>query len=285
MILWLSLNFGLPCSSIPLSCQTWRWHKRTLIIWQLLCRLLANRQLLADPVPVHKLLFQGLTGNPVRACRDQHVWDKVFAPLAQPPWDYDVHSHWQYCHDGLMSQLRIHFPKKRSHPRKPYISDEVWQLRNKRKALRRQAVLRAHLCPRLDFLVPFQIWRQQLPLRRAWLNGFLWVFRCHAAHLRAKPAYKDTQSQLKLALKGQRQEYIEQIAAEADLAPPQEIYKKLRAVGFSSARKSRGRPLPFVLQADGKPAPDIEALRQVWRAHFAAIECGHEPPAQELLQL
>ena len=221
----------------------------------------------------------------VRACRDPQVWSEIFAPLTQPPWEYDVHHHWHHCHTQLTAQLRKRFPKKRSFPRKPYITEEVWIWRNKRKSLRRQALLRAHLCPQLDLLVPFQVWAQQVPLRRALLNGILWLLRCHAAHLRDKQIYRDTQAHLKAALQVQRKQYLEKIAEEADLAPPQEIYKKLRAAGFASSRKSRFRPLPFVLQSNGQPATDIETLRKIWRDHFAAIECGHEIPAQELLQL
>ena len=221
----------------------------------------------------------------VRACRDPRIWNDIFAPLTQPPWEVDVHNHWHHCHSQLTAQLRKRFPKKRSFPRKPYITEEVWAWRNKRKSLRRQALLRAHLCPQLDFLVPFQVWARRIPFRKAFFNGVLWLLRCHAAHLRDKQTYKDTQAQLKAALQVQRRQYLDKVAEEADHAPPQEIYKKLRAAGFSSSRKSKFRPLPYVLQSNGQPAQDIETLRQVWRAHFAAIECGHEIPAQELLQL
>ena len=219
----------------------------------------------------------------VRQCRDHVIWAEVFKDLPEPDWLLDAHSHWQICHTALMERLSVYFPKKKSQPRKPFINDE--ELRNRKCALRRQIALRAHLCPRLDILVPFQVWRDGGTFRAYFLRGLRWLFQCQAAHLRDKPKFADLQRQLRHALQVQRNQYLEQVAAEADNASSDQIYAHLRRAGFRSSRKQGLRPLPCILDAHGQPAEDLDTLRYVWRTHFHAIECGRDIDYDALLQL
>ena len=221
----------------------------------------------------------------VRQCKDHLTWAKVFKDLPEPDWLLDVHSHWQVCHTALMERLSALFPKTKSQPRKPYINDETWEIRNRKCALRRQIALRAHLCPRLDLLVPFQVWRDGGQFRTHFLRGLRWLLQCQAAHLRDKPKFADLQRQLRHALQAQRNQYLEQVAAEADKASSDQVYAHLRRAGFRSSRKQGLRPLPCILDADGQPAEDLDTLRYVWRTHFHAIECGRDIDYEALLQL
>ena len=221
----------------------------------------------------------------VRACRDQEQWRKIFGEIQQPPWEWDLHSHWHHCLTALTEQLAKTFPAKRSAPKKPFITDQVWALRNKQKAMRRQHLWRAHLCPQLDTLVAISVWKGRTDFRKAFLNGILWILRCHIRHAQDKDHYKKIQAELRQALRHQRQNFLETVAEEADQAHPSEIYAALRKAGFSSTRKNKFRPLPMVLTDQGEPAKDVEQLRKTWRDYFASIECGHEVQPEELHQL
>ena len=221
----------------------------------------------------------------VRKCKDHEVWATIFKDLPQPSWNIDVHSHWSLCHQALCDKLRTHFPLRHSRPKKPYVSDETWKLRNQKCALRRQVALRAHLCPRLDILVPFQTWRTGVSYRQAFLKGLCWLLRCQAAHLRDKPLLQGLQAQLRVALHHQRNQFLEIVADEADKAPGDQLYAQLRRAGFCSTRRQRFRPLPMVLDAQGDPAADLSTLRSIWRDHFSAIEGGRNVSHEELLQL
>ena len=221
----------------------------------------------------------------VRACRDRNIWDKVFSNLRTPPWEADVHSHWQTLRDDLVDSLATHFPRKRSTPKKPYISDEVWQLRNHRQALRRQAALHCHLCPRLDILVPFQTWRLSRDLRSSYVNGLCWLLRCLVAHRELGRQLHDLQPQLRQALCQQRDAYLNSIADQADQVPRNQIYAQLRLAGFKSRRRHSRRPLPMLQDGDGNYIQDDDKLKEAWRSHFAGIECGKLIDKQALLQL
>ena len=88
----------------------------------------------------HKVDWQA-----VRSCRDHDKWRTIFSSLKQPPWGLDVHAHWQNIYDQLVTLLATAFPRRKSQPRKPYIDDDTWSLRNQRQALRRQMTLRGPL--------------------------------------------------------------------------------------------------------------------------------------------
>ena len=221
----------------------------------------------------------------VRACRDRNTWDEVFSTLRTPTWSADVHSHWQVLRDDLVASLEHHFPRKRSAPKRPYISEDVWALRNQRQALRRQAALHGHLCPRLDYLIPFQTWRLHRPLRPSFVKGICWLLRCLVAHRNLGRQLKELQPQLRQALCRQRDEYLNSIADLADQAPRSQIYAQLRLAGFRSRRKATGRPLPMLQGGEGNFIQDIDKLKEAWRAHFAGIECGKLIDKQAMLQL
>ena len=221
----------------------------------------------------------------VRTCRSRETWDRVFSDLPQPSWEADVHEHWHQCHQQLCQRLEQIFPKPKSAPRKPYISDDVWQLRQQKQALRRQAALRSHLCPRLELTAGFYVWKQQAALRALLFRTTLWLLRCHAAHYRDLKQHRILQKELRLALQQQRVEYLETIADEASQAPPHQLYAKLRKAGFSSSRRTMTRPLPMLLDAQGTAIDDPQQLQETWRQYFAGIECGHHVRHEELLQL
>eukprot|EP00438_Fugacium_kawagutii_P029607 Skav235421 [mRNA] locus=scaffold924:310247:315996:- [translate_table: standard] len=122
----------------------------------------------------------------MRACKDADTWDRIFDGLPQPSWDTDVHTHWQSCHSALMQRFARFFPKPRSCPRKPYITEEVWKLRTQKQALRRQLAIRAHMCPAVPLVAAFQTLKYQQPFRRTFLSGLLWYLAegntCDACH-------------------------------------------------------------------------------------------------------
>ena len=221
----------------------------------------------------------------VRKCTDRSIWDKVFDSLPQPPWQVDVHQHWQICRDNLVQRLAEFFPLQKSRPRKPYISEETWNFRNRKQALRRQHALHVHLCKDIQLLAAFQALRHGLPLRAALLQGLLWALRCNAAHHKIGIELREIQRQLRTALRHQRCQFLEQIADEASSAPRAEIYAKLKQAGFCSTRRRRTRPLPMLIDSEGLPYDKEELLKEAWRQHFAAIECGRRVSAPELLQL
>ena len=221
----------------------------------------------------------------VRKCRDQATWDKIFQNLPQPAWGQDIHQHWQDCHANLTARLAQEFPFQKSRPRKPYISDQTWELRNCRQRLRRAATLHAHLCPQVQQLSAFQALRQRLSLRAAFLRGTIWLLKYTAAHRSNGHQFKETQLQLRKALRQQKLEFLQAVADEASQAPRCQIYSRLKAAGFCSARRRIIRPVPMIVDAEGHNITDISTLKERWRSHFAQIECGRAVSAEELLQL
>ena len=221
----------------------------------------------------------------VRKCRNHDVWDKIFSELPQPYWNQDIHQHWQICHTALLERLAHEFPLRKSKPKKPYISNDTWTLRNQRQSLRRTASLHAHLCPQIQTLSAFQALRHGLSLRDAFLRGALWLLRCLAAHQSNGRQLKDTQLELRRALRHQKLDYLKMIADEASTAPRNQLYAKLKAAGFCAARRRITRPLPILHDVDGKPLTNLPALKERWRTHFAQIECGRAVQPEELLQL
>ena len=221
----------------------------------------------------------------IRDCRDPAKWNAVFHNLKQPPWNFDTHSHWQFCHEELTKSLAKTFPLKASRPKRPYISDETWQCRNHQRSLRRQALAQAHIFHNFDILAPFQAWRISIPLHRALINGLCALLRFQANYVKDKATYRAGQKALRQALLDQRKDYLYQVAAEAEDAPANEIYARLRKAGFCSTRKAKFRPLPMIKDVDGKTADSRDELHRIWRSYFASIEAGCEVQPDQLLDL
>ena len=97
--------------------------------------------------------------------------------------------------------------------------------------------------------------------------------------------YRNIQKDLKAALIEQRTSYLETIATEAEHAPRQQLYAKLKKAGFCSGRSMRSRPLPMLTNEEGEAIADPDGLKETWRRYFAAIECGRHVRQEELLQL
>eukprot|EP00438_Fugacium_kawagutii_P026052 Skav224814 [mRNA] locus=scaffold21:91531:97434:- [translate_table: standard] len=230
--------------------------------------------------PHHKVDWQA-----VRRCRDRNLWNQVFSGLPQPEWTEDVHQHWQSCHHALTASLAHHFPKKKSVPKKPYIDAETWQWRNQKQALRRQVALRVQLCKHLDEAACWHVWKGAISLRKAFLNSLLWALRCQAAHLKDKAALQQANQHLRTALKRQRSAFLIDLAHEAEQAPSDQIYAKLKKAGFCSNRRLRDRPLPQIEGPDGHSVGTPDDLRECWRQHFAKIESGRKVHPDTLHQL
>ena len=221
----------------------------------------------------------------VRTCRDPDKWNAVFRRVRQPPWTFDTHSPWQFCHEELTQSLARIFPVKASQPKRPYISDETWDCRNHQRRLRRQALAQAHIFHKFDLLAPFQAWRTGGHLHQALITGFCNLLRFQAEYVRSKDEYKLGQQKLRKALIDQRKHFLYQVAVEAEDAPTNEIYARLKRAGFCSTRRARHRPLPMIRDVDGTVAESKEDLHRIWRSYFASIEAGCEAQPDQLLDL
>lgn len=221
----------------------------------------------------------------VRKCRDAETWRQLFAKLPQPEWSCDVHTHWQLIHDALLDQIAALFPRPPSKPRMPYIDDDTWQLRNRKQALRRQFALRAHVCPRLPLLAPFQALRLGTSLRASYIKIIVWVLRCAHRQRHDQVLLRELHHELRGRLRDARTAYIAEVADSANAATGEQIYAQLRKIGFRSKRRQFDRPLPQLRGPEGTMIKHADELRQTWRTYFAQIECGHQVRHDELLQL
>ena len=63
---------------------------------------------------------------------------KIVGNIGAPAWHTDVHTHFHSYNQALRDCLSMHCPKRRSGPKKSFITEEIWDLRSQKLACKKQ---------------------------------------------------------------------------------------------------------------------------------------------------
>ena len=201
--------------------------------------------------------------KPVRGV--QYDWEAMHTPegrkkvqqiakdIPEPPWDADVHTHWQRIQDGLHTGLAEAFPVKKANTKKGIFSTGTWQ------ALARRKQAKA-LLQRCDGYM--QDLHQQAVLR-AWKDGtdFSLRSRVHTldwtaivlCQLKGLSAFRNAAKEVRELVKADKAAFVESVVDKAEAAHGTDLYKELRPLRIGG-RFKRGASAHPGFAIDGEQA-------------------------------
>eukprot|EP00435_Cladocopium_sp_Y103_P052083 s55_g16.t1 len=185
----------------------------------------------------------------------------------------------QKAADIDFSSLHESCPIGRNSPKKPFITDEVWQLRAAKLRLRRRLQLARKQTARDALRLVFWIWRKSQTtvdladdLLQHWAHGA--TVSCAMVHLNCE--YFSAARKLRIALQHcKRQQLTTTLSDTSDKTSAGELLHLLRPyIGPSNPKKQKRKGLPAVLKSDGSlcTTPDEATLR--WTEFFCNMEGG-----------
>ena len=206
----------------------------------------------------------------------------ILAKAPRPSWEVSAHTHTAQVAGYLQTALATAFPRPRSRPLHPFLSETAWDLQHQVARLRRKCAHIKQVIRRQTLLAVFGAWqgerRDVASPDSAWLRDAqfaeaLYGFRlgCFAKALRNR-------------CKADRASYMSDLADQVQNAP-EAAYKAVSKL-LCRRRKQPFAPavLPSVLEADGSLCQTPEDTRRRWRQHFSALEAGEDRTPEELIK-
>ena len=202
--------------------------------------------------------------------------DKLHQELSKfqaESWTCDIETQVQHFNRHVHSALHCAARRERTQcPKKPYIDDDIWQLRNDKNSLKRRL---RRIGARGATDIYFAVFRAWKSLHTTGL-GFEYrtTLLCKSFKLRVKlhVIAKCLQRKLRHAKQAHIQRVFDQMP---DTHSASQILKELRPIIGSSNMRKRGlSALPQVVNEQGEVCTSIEASRDRWIRFFSHMEGG-----------
>ena len=193
----------------------------------------------------------------------------IFLDAPRIPWHVSVDDHLLCLNRYLQCSFREAFPRPRSAPRRPTISQRTWELLSERRVQRRIFRRQAHLFRRWVVAQCFAAWSTNRACdadkacRR--VRGFDTTAARHIA------AMRNLTRALRQAHRHDEAEFTRSMFARAREAGPAGIAKHLRTV-LKSGRSGRIPAVAITLNTPGGVVKDPALVKRAFADHFAQAE-------------
>ena len=209
---------------------------------------------------------------------------KMFTEMIPIDWDSNIHDHGAVFVRQLRQHLENNFCKPCRRPEKSFISDVAWNIRAKRRHVRRQLYNRRQYSQMSDVGAAFRAWKADGPLIDILQQGRTWTLLQILADMRDRLQLRRLGHELRKQLRNDRERFCQEVAAEAETMPASLVVRKLRCIGFRSKRTpDKVRPLDAMLDDEDQPCRSVEEVNLLWQRFFEEMEDGEEVTHAELL--
>ena len=161
---------------------------------------------------------------------------KIFTELVPIDWESNIHDHGAVFVRQLRQHLENNFCKPRRRPKKSFISDVAWSIRAERRHVRRQLYHRRQYSQMSDVGAAFRAWKANGPLRGISQQGRKWTLLQILADMRDRLQLRRLGHELRKQLRHDKEQFCQEVAAEAETMPASLVVRKLRCIGFRSKR-------------------------------------------------
>ena len=187
---------------------------------------------------------------------------------AEPvPWEVGVNAHASILEQISHAVLDRHFAVKRAGPRSSYISDEVWNLRERRNNLK----LRTRFWKEGRGTALLKVGFAKISGRECVLD---WC-KIDLLYDLFAAAVRFSTGRIKSSICADKQHLLKNIVNGSDGGSLQQIQKAIKRCGLGRRVRSKGdRPVPILLDAHGQPISSREDLDAHWLHHFGEMEAG-----------
>ena len=200
------------------------------------------------------------------------------------PWEVSSHSHAAQLVTYLQSSLSAVFPRPKSGPRQPYLTEDTWRLHSQ-LATARHVNGRLLLALRSHWLRALcHAWAAAAGVLDTPPGGRGWFAAANRAGALLSYGIRFLGDRLRKACRQDRYVYLCQLADDVQAGGLAEAYPKLRRL-LGHRRKKPWVPdtLPTLRKSDGSLCGSPEEIAERWREHFSALEGGREVSAHDLL--
>ena len=197
-------------------------------------------------------------------------------------WTTDVEQHLQGINGHLRHQLARSCPRRGKGPVKPYINDELWNLR-KVKLFRRQKLKQCRNLLRRETLARvFLAWRS--PNEWSSFASFVYGSTLRIGTLKHGLGFRRVAISLKRHLVTARQRALQQVVTQfTSSTSSAEIQQMLRPFLGPRKRGQQGlAPLPFIRDARGRPCATAHEVVDRWTQFFCDMEGGQRMTEAQL---
>ena len=200
------------------------------------------------------------------------------------PWGLNVHEHGAEFVRLVREGLATAFPTQKKGPHRDYITKETWELRNRRRDIRRRLYKRQREVRSSDVCAAFQAWRHNKSISAYLAQGQKWYLRTLLQNLHDRNQLRTLGPAIKRRLRADRDRFCQQVAEEAASLPPSIVMQKMRCIGVMGKRRRReARPLHQITDKEGNLLQDADAINARWQQHFEELEDGHACTKEDLL--
>eukprot|EP00435_Cladocopium_sp_Y103_P050288 s1539_g15.t1 len=201
-------------------------------------------------------------------------------------WQVDVEAHADHFIDYLHQAMQKHLPVAQMKAKKIYVTEEIWQLRIQKLALRKQCqTLRRRIA--LETLKScFDAWHMSdgVSISPEVFNYGV-SLRCH--HVRAFCGFQLLKKRMKFLLQRSRKAFLQQALEQTKPdAPASELQRVMKPfIGPTNPKKQKRKTLPLIYDSDYKPCTSPEQAMDVWVQFFQQMEGGTRLTIHELREL
>ena len=201
-----------------------------------------------------------------------------------PEWSTDIAQQVEHCNDHLQQVLKKHCPRRRQGPKKPFITEEIWQLRTQKIQTGRRARQLRRMQYRELLAQVFTLWKQSPTEPQGELPGEDFNISLWCARLKLDVKYQLTNCILRRRLRQARGQALHDAidALPADSHSSTILQKLKPIIGPTNLRHKRENPLPIVHDEDGRPCSNPQALLDRWVNFFGAMEGGTRMNEEQL---
>ncbi|CAL1155712.1 unnamed protein product [Cladocopium goreaui] len=196
-------------------------------------------------------------------------------------WSTDIVTHIDQLNQSVLQGIRDICPPPRRLAKKPFVSDELWQLRAEKLSAKARLKSLAKRRREESLVVLFGLWKTHADLasnqpQQAGHRYWHYMSYLDLSNLRLVGQYYHTSRRLRQGLRQAKGRLIQQQFEDLpDGAPASQILKMLRPLlGPSNLKKLKQTTLPFVRKENGDVCILPNEAVEVWLNFFSKMEGG-----------
>ena len=207
----------------------------------------------------------------------------VLQDYQPPPWQTNIEQQVNHLNSHLLQVLYEHCPAERARPKKPFINDDIWNLRSQKLRLQRRTKALRKTIDKEILARCFEAWRKPFQEEKIALsiNYSTTLITCAmTAELNLRWTARQLRKRLTLAKRTAIQQAIDQLPDDSSAS--QILHSLKPIIGTTNHKQKRSTPLPTVVDEQGSPCDTPEKLLNRWVEFFSAMEGGERISEAEL---
>lgn len=230
--------------------------------------------------------IQAQAGGSLSYARHQIAQQDLSQALAlytPPEWTMNIEQQVDHLNTHLLQVLQARCPAEKAQPKKPFITEDIWQLRSQKLRLQRRTKALRRVLAKEIVTRCFEAWKrpqQHDKMELSFNFSTNVITSSFTAELRLRWTARQLRKKLTNAKRTAIQQAIEQLPEDSSAS--QILHSLKPIIGTTNHKLKRSTPLPAVVDDQGDPCDTPEKLLDRWVDFFRAMEGGERISEKEL---